>query len=195
MYHWCPPLGWAHVPSPIEQGRTTLLEFQSTWGVGRNDAHEGPGLIPCHSPRVCLVLAPLVPLAPLCASLPWCPPGLASSGSGKKRTPMQALGRERLGNYGDAFSSRGAAYGPRVSPTTPTNPYKPLLQTRHSWAPGFRGRERGALLASGGGLSLRDASPAFPSSPLAPALVHKSNPNSRAWLAPPLSFQPFPRVG
>ena len=47
------------------------------------------------------------------------PAGLASLGSGKKRGPMQAPGRERLGISAGAFSPRGAAYGARILPTTP----------------------------------------------------------------------------
>ena len=37
-----------------------------------------------------------------------------------KRAPTKALGRARLGISGGAFSPRGAIYGPRVSPCTPS---------------------------------------------------------------------------
>ena len=89
--------------------------------------------------------------------------GLASSGGGKRRAPMQALGRERLGISGGAFSPRGAAYGHRISPTSPSRGgwrgggAPPKLV----WGPLDAMGENVvmALLASVGGLPLEDAKP------------------------------------
>ena len=49
-----------------------------------------------------------------------------------ERQERAALGRGRLGISGGAFSPRGAAYGPRISPTTPFGPLAPWkMQALH----------------------------------------------------------------
>ena len=80
---------------------------------------------------------------------------------------MWSLWRERLGDSGGAFSPRAAAYGPRISPSTPfrgvwgggADPLQ-TLKLDILGPPGAVGENVvRALLAYGGGPPLEDASP------------------------------------